>query len=168
MIEMNFETVGIPGKVLKIIPVSGYQETIYTQDVFVEFINGKKAAIEDSSMLISDKMINKDLSLKIQVDCENKIIPNLEHKKGINPIEPIQNNYQGPYADLCGVITEKYCNCVKEQNPRHNVIIDVGIGTVYAEIPEVENIKKMSINEGDFIHIHHASIHLFDVVILNP
>jgi len=49
----------LKGKILKIVPRSVYQESVYTQDIFVELENCAKLRIYDVSILCDQDYLNK-------------------------------------------------------------------------------------------------------------
>ena len=162
----------IKGKIFNIIPITVYQEKVYTQDVIVELNNGLKIAISDPSKYCKKEYINKIKNLKIKIflasltekvdNCEIQISPAFSEK------EP----YQGPIANICGRI-EQIVDVELGDVEHSYSILDVGVGTIkilYKDTrglnlleKNIDNLlvqKKSIFIKGAYIKIKGATLYL--------
>lgn len=144
--------IGIIGKIIEIIPVSGYQDKVYTQNVIVELENGKEVALSDTSMMCKkdDQGINKRFIVFIQVskpieknnEKDLKIIPHIE---------------RGPSAELYGHIEE-----IITENLEYlpYAILSIGIGKIglFLNRNIVEKFRK-----GDHVIVKGARLDLMAI-----
>lgn len=71
---MNVKSkVGLRGRILKITPVSVYQERVYTQDILIQFENSVKLRIYDVSRRCEQKDIGKVKNLHVKASIVSPI-----------------------------------------------------------------------------------------------
>lgn len=165
----------IKGKIIKIIPVSSYQEKVYTQDAIVELNNGLKMAVSDPSKYCKKEDIGKikDFTIKVFLasltekvySCEPKIYPNYSE------IEP----YQGPTADICGRV-DQIVDMGSNNIERSYCILNIGVGAIkiiYKDIrglnlldKNIDNTLKQKLSyfvEGNYIKITGATLYMDEI-----
>lgn len=155
---MNVKSkIGLRGRILEIIPVSVYQNRVYTQDIFIELENFVKLRISDSSRLCEQKDLGKIKNLQVKavnigpIKTYEVIEPNIvpTKLKGIDPIDA------GPSAIISGQLEEiVYPENISDET---HGIVNVGMGKI-ALLLYKEHLDLLK--EGDYIYLDSASLYL--------
>lgn len=153
---MNVKSkIGLRGEILKITPVSVYQERVYTQDIFIELENFVKLRISDIHMLCEQKDLGKVKNLHI----EATIIRPFKKCKVVEPnIAPIKLMGEEPIS-TDAIISGQLEEIVFPEDCSSEIYgtVNVGIGKI-ALILYKEHLDVLK--EGDYIHFDSAPLYL--------
>ena len=152
---MDFD-VKLEAFIVEIMPVSVYQEVVYTQDVVVQLEKNVKLAVADSHKLCDNEFVNTLKCLKIMVYVAKSIEKSNTMKKEILPTTFSQ--YQGPHAEIYAKVIDIVF--LEDENKPEKIpysILDVGAGTVGLFLDE-ELLKHLV--KGDYIKVQGARLDL--------
>lgn len=158
---MNFN-VNLEARIVKIIPVSVYQEVVYTQDIIVELENGIKLAVADPRKLCNNDFLNTLQCLKIMIYVAKSIEKSSAIKRIIVPASSNQEKYQGPHAEIYANVADIVFT--EDENKSEKIpysILDVGVGTIGLFLGK-ELLEYLA--KGDYIRIEGARLDLKKIV----
>jgi hypothetical protein len=146
----------IQAHIVKITPVSVYQEEVYTQDVQVEIDKNITITLYDSTMCckLDDIGRLKKIDVLVYVSTMEKT-----DKKALEIIPMLDGSgYQIPYAEVYGVIED--ITMPGNNNAIWNfpyARLNIGSGSIFVFIPE----KKVELYKPDeYIHLKGARLDL--------
>lgn len=149
---------GIKARIIKIIPVSVYQEKIYTQDVVVELENDERLALDDSTKLCKEDFLGKSKRLEVLIYVANSIEKTNEKKIKIIPVSINQKNYHGPYAEIYAYIEDIVLPTDGEKSDDFSyAVLNVGVGKIGIFF---DNELLGNFTKGDYIRIKGARLDL--------
>lgn len=141
----------LKGKLVEIIPVSVYENKVYTQNIIFELENNNEIKVFDPVKKCKENMKGKKLGIKIHVSTVQPIIKNEEKDMKIVP----HSFEYGPYADIYGYIEK-----ITKDKQEYLVALNAGIGKVILYTDE-KQIDRFS--ENDYISIKGARLDLGEI-----
>jgi hypothetical protein len=156
---MNVKSkVGLRGRILEIIPVSVYQEIVYTQDIFIELENFVKLRISDIHTLCEQKDLGKVKNLYIKATIIRPFKKCEVIEPNIAPIELMDKEPTSPDAIISGTLEEIVFP--EDSSGQMYGIVNVGIGKIALVLLR----KHLDVlKEGDCIHFDSAPLYLYEI-----
>lgn len=141
----------IKGKITAIIPVSVYENKVYTQDIILELEDGIQIEIDDSVKKIRNDEIGEVKCIQVRTFTVQPIIKNKKNEVAIIS----HGKHMGPHADIHGYIEK-----IIKEKPEYSVVLDVGTGKIILNTDE-KQINGFS--EKDYIILKGAWLGLGEI-----
>lgn len=137
----------IKGKIAEIIPVSVYENKVYTQDIILELEDGVKIEIDDSMKKCNNDDVGKIKCMQIHAHVVKPIIKN--ENKYLKVIRLLKH---GPHTDVYGFIEK-----LIPDKPENKVILNFRFGKIllFADDKQINNFS-----ENEYITVKGARLYL--------